>query len=36
MTPFQRGIYELNKKERERIEREKERKKKTGWKKNFD
>ena len=36
MTPFQRRIYELNKKERERIEREKERQKKTGWKKNFD
>ena len=36
MTPFQRRIYELNKKEKERLEREKERQKKTGWKKNFD
>ena len=35
MTPFQRRIYELNQKEKERLEREKERQKKTGWKKNF-
>jgi hypothetical protein len=35
MTPFQRRIYELNQKEKERVEREKERQKKTGWKKNF-
>ena len=35
MTPFQRRIYELNQKEKERVEREKERLKKTGWKKNF-
>ena len=35
MTPFQRRIYELNQKEKERLEREKEKQKKTGWKKNF-
>jgi hypothetical protein len=35
MTPFQRRIYELNKKEKERLEKEKERQQKTGWKKNF-
>ena len=35
MTPFQRRIYELNQKEKERLEKEKERQKKTGWKKNF-
>ena len=35
MTPFQRRIYELNQKEKERLEREKERQTKTGWKKNF-
>ena len=35
MTPFQRRIYELNMKEKERLEREKERQNKTGWKKNF-
>ena len=35
MTPFQRRIYELNQKEKNRVEQEKERQKKTGWKKNF-
>lgn len=35
MTPFQRRIWELNQREKERVEKEKERQKKTGWKKNF-
>ena len=35
MTPFQRRIYELNQREKERVEKEKEKQKKTGWKKNF-
>ena len=34
MTPFQRRIYELNQREKERLEKEKERQQQTGWKKN--
>ena len=34
MTPFQRRIYELNQREKERVEKEKERQQKSGWKKN--
>ena len=35
MTPFQRRIYELNKKEKKRVQKEKDQEKKTGWKRQF-
>ena len=35
MTPFQRRIYELNKRENKRIKKEKEKENKVGWKKKF-